>query len=110
MSRIFKARYFPNKSYLTTTIGHNPSYVWRSILKARFDLLVEVKLVGVLVHVIVFLFLMNLKWLINGESIDSSIAGAHFVYNVFINHLMVPYAKKVFLFLPKQLAFQEYTL
>jgi len=36
VSRIFKARYFPNKSYLTTTIGHNPSYVWRSILRACF--------------------------------------------------------------------------
>ena len=27
-SRIFKAKYFPNKSFLNTSIGHNPSYVW----------------------------------------------------------------------------------
>lgn len=35
VSRIFKARYFPSKSYLTATIGHNPSFVWRSILRAH---------------------------------------------------------------------------
>ena len=32
VSRIFKARYFPNNSNFTVTIGHNPSYVWRIIL------------------------------------------------------------------------------
>jgi hypothetical protein len=36
VSRLFKARYFPNNTYLTANIGHNPSYVWRSILRARF--------------------------------------------------------------------------
>jgi len=35
VSRIFKARYFPNKSFLDANIGHNPSYVWRSILRSR---------------------------------------------------------------------------
>jgi ribonuclease HI len=36
VSRIFKARYFPRGTYLTASLGHNPSYVWRSILQARF--------------------------------------------------------------------------
>ena len=36
VSHIFKARYFPKKTYLTATIGHNPSYVWLNILHARF--------------------------------------------------------------------------
>ena len=36
IARIFKARYFPSGSYLTATVGHNPSYVWRSIMRARF--------------------------------------------------------------------------
>jgi hypothetical protein len=36
VSRIFRARYFPRGSYLTASLGHNPSYVWRSILQARF--------------------------------------------------------------------------
>jgi hypothetical protein len=35
VSRIFKARYFPHGTYLTASLGHNPSYVWRSILQAR---------------------------------------------------------------------------
>jgi hypothetical protein len=36
VSRIFKACYFPHGTYLTASLGHNPSYVWRSILQARF--------------------------------------------------------------------------
>lgn len=36
VSRIFKARYFPNSNHLNANLGHNRSYVWRSILKARF--------------------------------------------------------------------------
>jgi hypothetical protein len=36
VSRIFKARYFPHGTYLTASLGHNPSFVWRSILHARF--------------------------------------------------------------------------
>lgn len=33
---IFKARYFHTSSFLSTSLGHNPSYVWRSILNAIF--------------------------------------------------------------------------
>src|SRR4030067_946497 len=36
VSRIFKARYFPHSDYLSASLGNNPSYVWRSILEARF--------------------------------------------------------------------------
>ncbi|XP_060968595.1 uncharacterized mitochondrial protein AtMg00310-like [Cannabis sativa] len=35
VSRVFKARYFPNGSFLTATLGNNPSYVWRSIFEAK---------------------------------------------------------------------------
>jgi len=35
VSRIFKARYYPNISYLDAKLGHNPSFVWRSILSAK---------------------------------------------------------------------------
>jgi len=31
VSRLFKARYFPNSDFIESNIGHNPSYVWRSI-------------------------------------------------------------------------------
>uniref|UniRef100_A0A803NFH1 Reverse transcriptase domain-containing protein n=1 Tax=Cannabis sativa TaxID=3483 RepID=A0A803NFH1_CANSA len=35
VARIFKARYYPNGSFLTASLGSNPSYVWRSILEAQ---------------------------------------------------------------------------
>jgi hypothetical protein len=34
VSRILEAQYFPQGTYLTASLGHNPSYVWRSILQA----------------------------------------------------------------------------
>ena len=41
--RIYKARYFPNSTFLDAEIGHNPSYVWRSLLSAREVLLASSK-------------------------------------------------------------------
>ncbi|KAM6558899.1 hypothetical protein CsatA_028138 [Cannabis sativa] len=35
MKQIFKARYFSSGSYLTATLGSNPSYIWRSVLEAQ---------------------------------------------------------------------------
>nr|XP_023888041.1 uncharacterized protein LOC112000166 [Quercus suber] len=32
---IYKARYFPTTMFLDAEIGHNPSYVWHSLLSAR---------------------------------------------------------------------------
>ena len=37
--RIYKARYFPNSTFLDAEMGHNPSYVWHSLLSAREVLL-----------------------------------------------------------------------
>ncbi|CAJ2642045.1 unnamed protein product [Trifolium pratense] len=31
LSRIFKAKYYPKTGFLEANLGHNPSYVWRSI-------------------------------------------------------------------------------
>lgn len=31
VSKLFKARYFPDQDFLAASLGHNPSYVWRSI-------------------------------------------------------------------------------
>ena len=33
--RVYKARYFPNCSFMDTGLGNNPSYFWRSLLAAR---------------------------------------------------------------------------
>ncbi|XP_019172094.1 PREDICTED: uncharacterized protein LOC109167528 [Ipomoea nil] len=38
VSRILKARYFPSVNFLDAPLGHNPSYIWRSI-RASQDLL-----------------------------------------------------------------------
>ena len=35
VARLFKARYFPNTSFLEASLGSNPSYIWRSILAAQ---------------------------------------------------------------------------
>ena len=33
--RVYKARYFPNCSFMDVVLGHNLSYVWHSLLAAR---------------------------------------------------------------------------
>jgi len=35
VSSLFKARYFPNTDFIGSSIGHNPSYVWRSIFSVK---------------------------------------------------------------------------
>lgn len=35
VARIFKACYYPNNRYLGSKLGHNPSFVWKSILNAK---------------------------------------------------------------------------
>ncbi|XP_062088916.1 uncharacterized protein LOC133795483 [Humulus lupulus] len=35
VSKIFKAKYFPNCSFLEAGLGRNPSFVWRSIVAAQ---------------------------------------------------------------------------
>jgi hypothetical protein len=35
VAKIYKARYFPNSSLFASKLGHNPSYAWRGIWKAR---------------------------------------------------------------------------
>lgn len=35
VSKVYKARYFPNDSFLDAKIGGSPSYIWRSIMETR---------------------------------------------------------------------------
>ncbi|KAK2370478.1 hypothetical protein QL285_083527 [Trifolium repens] len=39
VSRLYKARYFPQNSFLSSCLGNNPSFAWRSIWRARQVLL-----------------------------------------------------------------------
>uniref|UniRef100_A0A803NTY2 Reverse transcriptase zinc-binding domain-containing protein n=1 Tax=Cannabis sativa TaxID=3483 RepID=A0A803NTY2_CANSA len=35
VSKIYKARYYPKGSFLNANLGHNPSFIWRSIFEAQ---------------------------------------------------------------------------
>lgn len=35
MSKVYKARYFLNGSFLNSTLGNNPSYAWKSIMESQ---------------------------------------------------------------------------
>jgi hypothetical protein len=90
VSRIFKARYFPTKSYLTATIDHNPSYVWRNILHARFIVRGGARWSigsGTTVPI------LDTPWLSNGESIDGNIAGGYHVRDFKVHSLLSEYDK-----------------
>jgi len=91
VARIFKARYYPSGSYLTATVGHNPSYVWRSILRAPFLVRGGARWSigsGATISI------LNEPWLSNGEVISSDIPGAYYVQNFTINRLMNLYDKR----------------
>jgi hypothetical protein len=91
VSRMFKARYFPNNSFLTAIIGHNPSYVWRSIHRARFVVRGGARWsigAGDTIRILGELQILH------GECIDANIEGAQFVCEVSINNLMMPDEKR----------------
>lgn len=35
VTRLMKARYYPNSYFLNATLGYNPNYMWRSILAVQ---------------------------------------------------------------------------
>jgi hypothetical protein len=68
---IFKTRYFPYTSFLNTKVGHNQSYVWRSILRAQFIVRGGARwsiCSGASIPI------LDTPWLSNGGTIDGSIA------------------------------------
>ena len=92
VARIFKARYFPYGSYLTATVGHNPSYVWRSIMRARFIVRGGARwTIGSGASISI----LNEPWLTNGEFISSDVPGALSLHNFTVNSLMNLYDKSL---------------
>ena len=75
VSHIFKAIYIPNHNYMTANLGHNPSYVWRSILKARFIVHGGVQWC---INIVNSISILNEPWLVNKERIQDNIVGAHY--------------------------------
>jgi hypothetical protein len=91
VSRMYKARYFPNNTFLTATIGHNPSYVWRSIFRARFIVRGGARWSigsGESIRI------LGEPWLLNGECSANDITGAQHVREVTIDKLLLPHAKQ----------------
>jgi hypothetical protein len=91
VAKLYKARYFPNSSLFEAKIGHNPSYAWRGIWKAR----------QVLMH--------GCRWSIeNGSNIklmgDPWLRGEdgawlpspqnQGVYNLYVNDILTPNIKR----------------
>lgn len=91
VSRMFKARYFPNNSFLTTIIGHTPNHVWRSIHRDRFIVRGGARWsigTGDTIRI------LGEPWILHGECIDPNIDGVQFVREVSINNLMMPDEKR----------------
>jgi len=91
VTRIYMARYFPSKSFLTATIGHNPSYVWRSILRACFIVRGGARWsIGSGVSIPI----LDAPWLSNGESIDGSITRGLYVRDFKVKSLISEHGKR----------------
>ena len=91
VSRIFKARYFPSTSYLTANLGHNPTYVWRSIFRAEFIVCGGARWS---IETGGDISILNEPWLLNGGRIDGSIEGAHFVRDFTVKSLLEENSKR----------------
>ncbi|XP_058727146.1 uncharacterized mitochondrial protein AtMg00310-like [Vicia villosa] len=66
VSRLYKARYFPNCDFLNFNIGHNPSYVWRSFWSSKFVVKGVIKWsIGSGENISVW----NYNWLLDGNSL-----------------------------------------
>jgi len=90
VSRVFKARYFPTKSFLNANIGHNPSYVWRSILRSRFIVRGGARWsIGSGANIPI----LDAPWLTNGESIDGNITQGLYVRDFNVQSLLSEHGK-----------------
>ena len=91
VSKLFKANYFPNNIYLTATISHNPSYVWFTILRARFIVRGGARWsIGTGGSIPI----LGEPWVLNGECIATNIAGAQYVHHATVDKLMLPNEKR----------------
>jgi hypothetical protein len=91
VSRIYKARYFPHTSFLESNIGNNPSFAWRSIWRARQILLYGCRWqIGDGSRISV----MNAPWLRTMQGCYVTGPQNQEVYNLKVQHLLIPDMKK----------------
>jgi hypothetical protein len=91
VARIYKARYFPRTSFLESNIGSNPSFAWRSIWRARQVLLLGCRWQigdGSKIKV------MNEPWLRASQGRCLSGPQTQNVYNLKVQHLLLPNVKR----------------
>jgi hypothetical protein len=87
VAKLYKARYFPNSSFFDSNIGHNPSYAWRGIWKARHILMNGCRWrIGNGDNIKV----MNEPWLRDLEGAWVPSPQDQGVYNLNVNDLMIP--------------------
>jgi ribonuclease HI len=86
LAKLYKARYFPNSSLFESKIGHNPSYAWRGIWKARQILMRGCRWsIGSGTNIRV----MNDPWLRGDDGAWIPSPQAQGVYDLCVNDLMV---------------------
>ncbi|KEH40831.1 hypothetical protein MTR_1g036020 [Medicago truncatula] len=76
---------------MLATIGHNPSYVWRRILRSRF---IVCRGVRWSIGADGTFPILGEPWVLNGECIDTNIVVAQYVRHVTIENLIVPTEKR----------------
>ncbi|XP_058733855.1 uncharacterized protein LOC131605526 [Vicia villosa] len=91
VARIFKARYFPRSSFLDSKVGNNPSYVWRSLWRAKDVLKLGSRWsIGEGRNITV----MNDPWLREKESWWTCGPQLQGVYNLCVKDLLLPNVKQ----------------
>jgi hypothetical protein len=91
VARLYKARYFPNHSFLEANLGNNPSFAWRSIWRSREVLTYGCRWqIGDGSHIKV----MHEPWLRNSHECYLKAPQNREVYNIMVQQLMLPNAKR----------------
>jgi hypothetical protein len=90
VAKVYKARYFPNSSFIASHLGNNPSYAWRSIWKSRQVLMRGCRWSigdGTKIHV------MHEPWLLKEDGKWIHSPQAQSVSNLYVNQLWLPNRK-----------------
>jgi ribonuclease HI len=91
VAKIYKARYFPNSSFFESHLGHNPSYAWRGIWKARGILMNGCRWsIGSGTNIKI----MSDPWLRNEDGAWFPSPQLQGVHSLNLNELMLPNEKK----------------